>query len=685
MRRFDSAAAPARFSGSKGLQALFLLGGSMLAASVALANPVLPNGGVVGAGSVNIGTGPQQVTVTQSSTRAVIDWSGFSIGSGGIVRFDNGSGATLNRVKGGGVSQIDGLLSASGSVYLINPNGVVVGKSGVVDVGGSFVASTLGIDNDRFMAGGDLALSGTSNAAVVNFGRIGTLGGDIVLSAASVTNDGTIAASGAVGLLSGSAVLLRDIATDAGKFAVRVGTSGGSVTNSGAIKAAMAELRANGGNVYALAGNTGGLTQATGVGAKDGKLYLIAEGGDLVAESTLSARAKGGAGGFIETSGDHVDFTRATIDTGGGNWLIDPYDLTINASAASTIGTALFTSDVTIKTTQTGASGPGAQNPAGSGDITLAAPLAWNSAHALVLSAYRDINVNGNMSNVGAGKIVLRADNSGTGIGTVTFGTGVKVTTPGTLSIYYHQDAYAPPVDFSSHLGGGAGLTTYYLISNLAQLQAIGVSLNGNYFQNANIDASSSAGMNAGEGFVPIGDSAGGYGAASSFRGNYFGNGFAITGLTINRPRNSYFTGLFAFVDGSVQDVTLVNANITGGYMTGGIAGHANGKLTGNLVGGLVSGNGSVGGVVGVSAGINDSNMSTAAVSGTTSVGGLAGQASKDVTNGTATGSVTYAGPSSSTGPYAGGLIGNADGHTVVSASYASGKITGTAGGGLFG
>ncbi|WP_404710170.1 beta strand repeat-containing protein [Sphingomonas sp. MMS24-J13] len=680
------AGAGARFSGSKGLHALLLLGGSILAASVALANPVLPNGGVVGAGSANIGTGPQQVTVTQSSTRAVIDWSGFSIGSGGIVRFDNGSGATLNRVKGGGVSQIDGLLSASGSVYLINPNGVIVGKSGVVDVGGSFVASTLGIDNDRFMAGGDLSLSSTSTASVVNLGKIGALGGDVVLSAATVSNDGTITAGGAAGLLSGSTVLLRDTATDAGKFAVRVGTSGGSVTNSGAIKAAMAELRANGGNVYALAGNTGGLVQATGVGEKDGKLYLIAEGGDLVAEGTLSARAKGGAGGFVETSGDHVDFTRVSIDTGGGNWLIDPYSLTIDSAAASTISTALATSDVTLKTTATSASGPGVQNPTGVGDITISAPISWASTQSLVLSAYRNINVNAGITDSAAGKVVLRADGKGTGIGTVAFGSGVKVTTPGTMTIYYHPTSYATPTSFGGNLAGGVKLTAYFLVSNLAQLQAVGTNPGAFYYQNANIDASASATINGGQGFIPIGDTAGVYTTSSNFGGIYLGNNFAITGLTINRPATSLNTGLFASVTGTVQDTRLIAANITGGTNTGGIAGKASGNLTGNAVGGTILGDTAVGGVVGLSSGVNNSNTSTAAVTGGNYVGGLVGDAEGNVSNGSASGLVIIPTYTSGTHRTGGGLVGFLAAGKTISNSTASGDvIVGTYAGGLVG
>ena len=53
-------------------------------------------------------------------------------------------------------SSIDGVLSATGSVYLVNPSGVVVGPSGVVKTGGSFVASTLDVKDAEFRAGGSL-------------------------------------------------------------------------------------------------------------------------------------------------------------------------------------------------------------------------------------------------------------------------------------------------------------------------------------------------------------------------------------------------------------------------------------------------------------------------------------------------------------------------------------------------
>jgi filamentous hemagglutinin family protein len=106
----------------------------------------LPTGGRVVAGSASIGApSGGALTIDQTSKDAIINWSGFSIGSGNSVTFDNGSGATLNRVTGPGVSSLNGVLNATGSVFVINANGVVVGRSGVIKTGGSFVASTLDV------------------------------------------------------------------------------------------------------------------------------------------------------------------------------------------------------------------------------------------------------------------------------------------------------------------------------------------------------------------------------------------------------------------------------------------------------------------------------------------------------------------------------------------------------------
>lgn len=248
----------------------------VLAVSPALAQS-LPSGGTVTAGNATIETSGSSLIVSQSSQNAIIAWESFSVGSGATAHFENGAGATLNRVRGRLPSTIDGLLTASGSVYLVNPAGVTVGSGGVVRTGGSFVASTLDVTDEDFLDGGALTLTGGSAAAVINLGSIASAGGDVVLTARRVENAGSIEApAGSAGLLAGYEVELRDTSLADGKLAVRVGGSDTEVVNRGVLRAADAELRANGGHVQALAGNTEAIIKATGVEKSGGRIFLTA-------------------------------------------------------------------------------------------------------------------------------------------------------------------------------------------------------------------------------------------------------------------------------------------------------------------------------------------------------------------------------------------------------------------------
>ena len=141
-----------------------LLSTTALLWPLALAAPALPqtlpSGGAFTAGSGSIAQSGSTLTVTQGSARGIVSWRDFSIGAGGTVRFDNGSGATLNRVTGGSLSEILGTLNATGTLYLINPQGVVIGSTGTVVTGGSFVASTRDVADAHFLAGGSLLFKG---------------------------------------------------------------------------------------------------------------------------------------------------------------------------------------------------------------------------------------------------------------------------------------------------------------------------------------------------------------------------------------------------------------------------------------------------------------------------------------------------------------------------------------------
>jgi len=373
----------------------------------AQAGAPLPTGGSVVAGTGTIEQSGNVMTIDQGTAKMAIDWSSFSIGQGNTVIFrqPSTSAVALNRVLGSDPSLIQGALSANGQVFLLNPNGVLFSPTAQVNTAG-LLASTLDMSNDDFLAGRN-RLSGASGNAVVNQGLLRAAnGGPVALVAAKVSNAGTIEADGGSVVLGAGADVLLDLGGPV-KLQLKKGALDALVENGGAIRAdggtvllTAASASELSGTVINQAGTIRARTLAT---SRKGEILLLGDmqddhiqvGGSLDASAPL-----GGDGGFIETSAAHVTHAAGLrVDAGaaqgkGGQWLVDPYDYTINATAAQNIAAALNTgTDVTI-TTQASAPqyGAGASN-AGSGDITVASAINKSAGRDATLTLQADRNV----------------------------------------------------------------------------------------------------------------------------------------------------------------------------------------------------------------------------------------------------------------------------------------------------
>ena len=197
-----------------------MLGSAAAIALVALpyhAEAQSPQSPTIAAGSVAVTRQGATTVVTQGTQKGIIDWRSFSIGPQEAVRFDQPgrSSVTLNRVTGTEASRIDGSLSATGQVWLANPNGVMIGTSGQVNVGG-LMATTGRVDAQEFLATGRAKIDQIAkDASIVNGGSIMVgEGGYAALAAAAIRNEGVISArTGAVAFGAGKAMTV-DFAGD---------------------------------------------------------------------------------------------------------------------------------------------------------------------------------------------------------------------------------------------------------------------------------------------------------------------------------------------------------------------------------------------------------------------------------------------------------------------------------------
>ena len=606
----------------------------------------------------------------------------------------------------------EGKLKANGGTVTLTAAAARAVVDSVINNSGVIEANSIGSHNGMIVLGAATATTkppGSPTQTVTVSGKLsakgkrkGTTGGTIIVTGENIAVSGaSINASGKAG---GGTVLIG-------------GDWGGGHPNTGLVSGnASATLQP-----YAVPNSsTVSIDAATMI---DASATATGNGGKVIVWANQATTflgtilAKGGAqsgnGGFVETSGGTLSFN-GSVNTSApngktGTWLLDPTDLTIDATGAQTISTGLATNNVVVYTDADGTTSGQGTTSSGAGDIIVISGISWSSNNTLTLDAYHNVNIdNVAITNTGAGNLVLHADSTGTGAGTVLFsedsGRIDFSRSTGTVSIFYNPannpgngtintSAATTLACYRQFVTGGT-LTSYMLVNSLRSAkhseQSIGrirIPPKHRRFATAN----------GGAGFVPIGN------PQNPFTGALNGDGFAVNNLTINS--SAAYVGLFGTIGsgGSVQNLGIGNISLTatgwngsgGDYAhVGALAGTNQGTIsnsyaTGNIT--SLSPDGTApdtGGLVGTNAGsINRSYAGVNIIENSQGsdlyLGGLVGwnQIGGSITQSYATGSVTNALDSTAA---VGGLIGLNS--STVTQSYSMGAVSGLGGlGGLIG
>ncbi len=566
----------------------------------------LPQGQSIASGSIDVVTNNRGMEIRQATDKAIINWQQFGIASGETVNFiqPSSSSLILNRVTGLDSSLINGRLTANGQVFIINPNGVLLGESVQINAGG-IVASTLGISDKNFMDGNfQFSKSSSLPTSVKNSGSVAAAeGGYIVFLSNEVKNSGNLSASGGRVLMgAGDQAAVYFAKNSLIGYAINRETANALVENSGNINAAggTISLVANGVDDLsknAVVNNTGVIEAKTLRNVK-GKIELLADSdrGVVNLTGTLNASATDGPGGTVHASAARVSTgASAVITTQASNGKTGLFTITTASGKignnlddihADTLNNNLSTTNITVK-----AQG---NRQAESGNLVINNAILSNGKNKFILEAEKNVLINAFVK-VGTGGLKIRTDANGTSSGALIFGQAGQLNAANNADI----DIYTNVESFKNNSLYESFITSPYrlwmLVNNVSQLQKINENLSGYYALGRDIDATETVSWNQGagglprdiwnynKGFIPLA-----FNEVKQFSGKLDGLNHVISNLYINRPIGSKI-GLFSSSSGEIKNLGLINVNITGNDSVGAIAGHNNGNIHNVFVTGSVS------------------------------------------------------------------------------------------------
>ena len=348
---------------TKKAQLGLIIGAALGASTGAYANwEGLSNVGV-GTADLAVDAGNATITnVTVDQARYVGNLTSMSntVGETTNVTFAVGGGKALFRsLDGGSPSSIYGTLSSNGALFLMNPNGILIGGTGSVVTLGGFTATTMEVDKDEFAQDKynfTYATGGFGDRGnIINNGTI-TATDIAFMGSNKVQNNGTMNANNVAMTSSKNATLVFD-----SRGLVTADISG-EVLDKAVEASNLGNIKANGGRVTLAASginaavNVDGVIEAGTLAMVDGviRLQAIGENGNVSVTGKLDVSGDAAVAGedrIIITADNNVNITngsprmpigkdkginiQAKNDISVDNWLITSGDGDITIQADS--------------------------------------------------------------------------------------------------------------------------------------------------------------------------------------------------------------------------------------------------------------------------------------------------------------------------------------------------------------
>lgn len=447
---------------------------------------------VNGSGTTTSTSGSTLTVNTNGANNVVLSWTHFWDGTtpGGtsastdVIDYvlPSASSSILNQVTGSGLTTINGKIESNGNVYLINPNGVTVGSTGVVNTAGFGVSTDLE-PLSTFESTGSLAVftAGSSQTANLGTGVITTSPGAVIETIGG--SGGIWLAANAINIssaLQGNVLLVNGGSTPGN---IDLGVSGPATVQSGNLT-----IWGNGGAVFlgdtasdsvivegttTIAANAatnvtvGSAASTTFQGAasisSDGGAISVSAGAPTLAEGSLTLTNSGAGTTTLSAGGATTVQGNLTITNATGNVDLANTDNTSvsgNTSVTTTTGNVVDTAGMFTAN----ALGTTATFTTTSGNVTLAdadiASVAANSTSGNF--SLTDPTTNAvalATSNVGTGNFTVSASTLNSS-GTVTAANFTATQTTGnfTLPAATVTGQYKA-IATAGNITGGSGIT----------------------------------------------------------------------------------------------------------------------------------------------------------------------------------------------------------------------------------